>query len=354
MQQPQQTPYYGYDNQFPPPPAPAKRGFPFIVLALGGCVLICAVCCALPVAAFFAAGGKVITDAPEERLTVSEAVFQQGETSANVQIEAEEADVIFENTTPQDDTDLFLGEFTYNVVDYVPTVTERRGNGVVEIDIEQPDAAFVLVLDFDNFVNDWLLKISPDFAVDYDVNVSSGSVTYAADNTLMRSFVAQTTSGNIDVTLAGNYDQLWTIDLQSTSGDVSVRHSMGQMELLGGIIVDATSGEVELDLAGTYNNPDFGITVENTSGGVTLDLSEMTVVGNAPINITATSGDVSLILPPNIGWDIDAETNSGDITAYGARQGDVFNDRHAGLGSRILDINIETTSGDIDIVRTQP
>ncbi len=116
------------------------------------------------------------------------------------------------------------------------------------------------------------------------------------------------------------------VSVRTTSGDISVGGLEGDLE------VDTTSGDV---IAGGISAK--RVTLTSTSGDVDLRLS----AAPASVVVTSTSGSIRLVVPD-------------DGTAYAVRvttaSGDVINDLvdSPGATHRLV---IETTSGDIEVVR---
>lgn len=114
-----------------------------------------------------------------------------------------------------------------------------------------------------------------------------------------------------------------TVEITNTSGDVEVYGVTYVYE------VEVTSGDIKV------NNTDYIRKVETTSGDIDVEINNM----NRNVYIESTSGDIDVSIRKDIYDDINIKTTSGDVDYNGT-------DRH---GSGEFDINIKATSGDVEL-----
>ena len=168
------------------------------------------------------------------------------------------------------------------------------------------------------------------------------------------------------------------LEMRSTSGDLTataiegnaiITTTSGDIELIGGsgkIAISTTSGDLEV------RGAQGSVEMETTSGEVTLYAKQLTegrfktvsgdieVVVDSPVNsgrfeMTAFNGDIDITLPGDSAFDVEAETQMGDIdNDFGLRV------EKKGMFKRILSGSVNgggalfkaySKVGDIDIMK---
>jgi DUF4097 and DUF4098 domain-containing protein YvlB len=181
-----------------------------------------------------------------------------------------------------------------------------------------------------------------DIKGDIGANTISGDVTISGAN---RINVAKTISGTIvisDVKTDGG------IDASTISGDVHLRH-VSARRIGGGTV----SGEIRLEDVETQN-----VSAHSTSGGISFSGA---LAEKGRYELKAFSGDVRLTLSGKTGFEVDANTFSGDIrtdfsltthgTADAGRRGPRRTTLRGTSGDGGAVINITTFSGSIVIAK---
>jgi DUF4097 and DUF4098 domain-containing protein YvlB len=186
-------------------------------------------------------------------------------------------------------------------------------------------------------------------AGDLEVKAVSGNLTLRA--VTADSLTAHTSSGKIQVeeaTLDGR------LDLENSSGDVmavGIRATFCRLASVSGdLTLDGCSGPLDLQ---TYsgavevrNATKVELALGTTSGKIHFSGSLHT---RGEHRVESTSGDVHLVLPADAAFDLDVETDSGDIQTDFAVTMTEFDRKHvAGQvngGGPLL--RISTSSGDI-------
>lgn len=199
-----------------------------------------------------------------------------------------------------------------------------------------------------------------------DLASTSGTINAAALE--IAELAAATTSGNIQISLAGTAGKIalastsGTLDfsgdcdslaLSSTSGNITASGRFakqaeasalsGTIELQGSggtLNVGTTSGNVEL--AGDFES----VTYQSTSGGLEAELALPT----QDCRFQSTSGSMRLTLPQNDGFSLRYTTTSGQLrNAFTGHSGKGQGTDAYGFGGPLLQIS--TTSGSVSIAQ---
>ncbi|MFE2725182.1 DUF4097 domain-containing protein [Kitasatospora sp. NPDC059327] len=174
-------------------------------------------------------------------------------------------------------------------------------------------------------------------AVPAGAKVKAGTVSAHATVSGITSPVSVHSAGG-DATLVGLTGRT---DVNTVSGDVDAQSVSGDLK------VNTASGQVTL-LAGASDN----VQVHSVNGDVTLDLD---VATPSEIKVTTVSGSVGVRLPSLVDTNVEAGTNSGDVTStfeqlkvggsWGAK-------RLSGkLGSGQGNLVVTTVSGAVTVLR---
>jgi len=182
--------------------------------------------------------------------------------------------------------------------------------------------------------------------------ISVASADVKADALRCRKADLDTASGNINVTFPDTVD---SADIDVASGDMNVRFGGD----IGSLKVDAASGDLKADVSGNLGSFDFDaasgsleLNAAGTAGSGSVSTASGTVdlsfAGIDDLDIDTASGNVTLHVPENASLAIDIDTASGDFN-YDipfVKNGDAYI-----LGSGDGDVNIDTASGDIEILK---
>lgn len=184
-----------------------------------------------------------------------------------------------------------------------------------------------------------------------EVASSSGDITFEGRAPLSAPIRLTTSSGDVEISggvadlimhtssgeLEVSREALASLEFESSSGDVRVRSGCGR------ILVDTTSGEIRLhDLTG-------GLSVDTTSGD--LVASWLSTPAGA-VRVRSTSGDVDLELPADTELRGDVTTSSGELRSDFPATSDRRGRRLTlGGGAGAVDLEIRTTSGDVNLRR---
>ncbi|MBS1849591.1 MAG: DUF4097 family beta strand repeat protein [Acidobacteria bacterium] len=206
--------------------------------------------------------------------------------------------------------------------------------------------------------------------IDY-VGVSNIAVDY--EITAPADTMVRTQTGSGDQTIQGMRQGL---ELESGSGDIRLREIAGQVhirtgsgnldaqQISGPIHAEAGSGDIGVDESGSgevqVHTGSGNIAVHGAKGALEVeagsgDITLAGVLAN-PWTVRTGSGDVQIELPAQANFELDAATNSGDLTIDRPLdltvQGNLSKEHHnlrgtVGSGGPVLAIH--TGSGDIHI-----
>mgnify|MGYP001081939206 CR=1 FL=1 len=189
-----------------------------------------------------------------------------------------------------------------------------------------------------------------------DLEVKTVSGDLVLRDVTADSLTARSSSGRIQVegvTLGGG------LDLENSSGDVTVvavrATSYRLASVSGSLTLDGCSGPLDLrTYSGTIevrNAAEAELALGTTSGKICFSGSLHT---RGEHRVESTSGDVYLVLPADAAFDLDVETDSGDIQTDFAVTMTEFDRKHvAGEvngGGPLL--RVSTSSGDITLKST--
>jgi predicted membrane protein len=215
-------------------------------------------------------------------------------------------------------SDLFTGEFTYNVDELEPEIDYQVRNGVgdLEVGIRRANLNFPM----GNIINRWDLQLGEGIPLDLELDLGLGD-------------------SNIDLSNV----TLTDLDIQSGAGRVNVRVGTQEMDQAR---VRAGLGDTNLSFAGgSINELDF----EAGAGTVALDLA-----GDWQDDLDATIdgglGSIDLIVPSNVGVRIEVNRGLGDVDARDFRvDGNVYTNDAYGESEITLNITVSQGAGEIDI-----
>lgn len=192
------------------------------------------------------------------------------------------------------------------------------------------------------------LTLTVPEALSFDnVVIRAASAEIEAVNLAAETLSVSTASGNMDINCAAN-----TISLNSASGDIQ----LDQKDKAGEVSIDTASGRIDANLsrvdtaslesasgkiqvtAVSVNS----ISAKSTSGAVSCELEATP----SECKLHAVSGEVTLNLPDDSDFTANISTTSGDFKSDFAlkKDGSTYI-----CGSGSAHIDIETTSGDVEI-----
>lgn len=218
--------------------------------------------------------------------------------------------------------------------------------------------------------NRWIIQLNETIPVDLRAGSASGDCVLDCDDINLTHLYVATSSGDLDIGLSSEQQQLLEADVVASSGDIKFdasgefpalqklgyRSSSGDVKVnLGGkfgalerMDVNHSSGNIRTKLDGTFQNP-MTLYVRNTNGDCYVDLRG-TWEADAEIILKQTAGDVSLRLPSDVGVKVVASTVSGNIRAKDMSRQDKawVNDVYGDTDVKLM-IKITSVSGDIQL-----
>lgn len=192
------------------------------------------------------------------------------------------------------------------------------------------------------------LTLTVPEALSFDnVVIRAASAEIEAVNLAAETLSVSTASGNMDINCAAN-----TISLNSASGDIQ----LDQKDKAGEVSIDTASGRIDANLS-RVNTASLesasgkiqvtavsvnSISAKSTSGAVSCELEATP----SECKLHAVSGEVTLNLPDDSDFTANISTTSGDFKSDFAlkKDGSTYI-----CGSGSAHIDIETTSGDVEI-----
>lgn len=188
-------------------------------------------------------------------------------------------------------------------------------------------------------------------AGDLEVKAISGNLTLR--DVTADSLTAHTSSGKIQVEEA-TLDR--RLDLENSSGDVTavgVRATFCRLASVSGdLTLDGCNGPLDLQTCSgaieVRNATKVELALGTTSGKIHFSGSLHT---RGEHRVESTSGDVHLVLPADAAFDLDVETDSGDIQTDFAVTMTEFDKRHVAgqVNGGGPSLRINTSSGDITL-----
>lgn len=192
------------------------------------------------------------------------------------------------------------------------------------------------------------LTLTVPEALSFDnVVIRAASAEIEAANLAAETLSVSTASGNMDINCAAN-----TISLNSASGDIQ----LDQKDKAGEVSIDTASGRIDANLSrvdtASFESASGKIQVtaasvnsmsaKSTSGAVSCELEATP----SECKLHAVSGEVTLNLPDDSDFTANISTTSGDFKSDFAlkKDGSTYI-----CGSGSAHIDIETTSGDVEI-----
>lgn len=192
------------------------------------------------------------------------------------------------------------------------------------------------------------LTLTVPEALSFDnVVIRAASAEIEAVNLAAETLSVSTASGNMDINCAAN-----TISLNSASGDIQ----LDQKDKAGEVSIDTASGRIDANLSrvdtASFESASGKIQVtaasvnsmsaKSTSGAVSCELEATP----SECKLHAVSGEVTLNLPDDSDFTANISTTSGDFKSDFAlkKDGSTYI-----CGSGSAHIDIETTSGDVEI-----
>ncbi|HYK53476.1 MAG TPA: DUF4097 family beta strand repeat-containing protein, partial [Candidatus Eremiobacteraceae bacterium] len=179
-----------------------------------------------------------------------------------------------------------------------------------------------------------------DCSVSYELHVPAGAhvtVSSASGDVDVRGISGpvrvSATSGDVEI-----HDVGGQVSVQSSSGDITTSNLASSLDAF------TASGDIDAkDLTGDAS-------LGTDSGSVDASFDRMTAVHQVRMN--SASGDVSITVPRGAGFTIDASTSSGSMDSnlkLPIHERDSGATVHAQVGSGSTNVQLETSSGDIDV-----
>jgi len=141
------------------------------------------------------------------------------------------------------------------------------------------------------------------------------------------------TSGDVEI-----HDIGGQVSARSASGDITVSNLASSLDAF------TASGDIDAkDLTGD-------VSLGTDSGSVDASFDRMTSVHE--VRLDSASGDLSITVPRGAGFTIDASTSSGSMDSnlkLPIQERDSGATVHAQVGSGGANVQLETSSGDIDV-----
>jgi hypothetical protein len=305
-------------------PDRATRVRSFFALCLGGTTLLICICCLGTLGVGLFTADEVAIFPSEDNVRTQEETVTLDDDAESVRVEVSpQGEIRFGAIDEAPAETILVGSFRFNVPGYGPEISSTVNDGQQNIRINRiSDSVFVI----GEAVNEWRIDVSPTVPLTLEADTSSGDIVALFERGIAAEEVRfDSSSGNVRLEMAGENPNLGRIELDSSSGDIDITFSPeSNVPALSNISTEANSGAITLDLRGTWGT-------------------------DATITVDASSGDIELRLPANVGLDIDAETNSGEIRFNGDNQGEDFNQRTTVDGAPTLTVRIDVNSGDVTI-----
>ncbi|MBX2999423.1 MAG: DUF4097 family beta strand repeat protein [Caldilineaceae bacterium] len=246
--------------------------------------------------------------------TESHTVEREGAERVNVRIRPG----IQELNLSGGSSDLFNGEFTYNMDELEPEVNYQVRNGVGDLDVRIKRGS--INFNIGNIINRWNLQLGENIPMNLELTLGLGDSNMDLSN----------------VTLTD-------LNLQSGAGKVNVRIGRQEMDR---IRVRAGLGETNLSLSGgSVDNLDF----EAGAGSVAIDLAGLWE-DDMDAQIRGGLGSIDVTLPTNVGVRVEVNRGLGNVDAGGFREdGNVYTNDAYGQSDVTLNISISQGAGDINI-----
>ncbi len=244
-----------------------------------------------------------------------------------IHIDIVSTDISIVPTNEKDIRVHFYGEVSTNEKMELPSLVAYQSGDELRIEIIQPKTILVGIVV-------WRTKLDiyiPEDSIEV-LEADTTSSDMSLDNLKVDEFTFNTVSGDFKgESLSSN-----EIKLKSTSGDVSLK------DYTGSVGIDVVSGDVVLEDGSRNEN----IEVITTSGDVYVEQED-----SSNMDIKTTSGDIEINLSEDAQFYLKAKTVSGHIenrfpikiTSSGRR------DLEGLVGSDDKEVNVDTTSGDINI-----
>lgn len=246
----------------------------------------------------------------------------------------------------------------YLPLNYHGSLNARTSSGCIDTEV------ILHVQDFAADSSSGDITMNEVYADNILATASSGCITFQKAEGL-REFTSS--SGDIEIhggsgnTTASSSSGCITIEntsgelsADSSSGDIKVKKSNGKKD------ISSTSGQIEIEDADGFikasaSSGDISVAdfegagdFETTAGSIKIDYRAAAEV-NEDINVETSSGDVQITLPHALAFQFEAETSSGDIETYFDDKLDFDRNNRTAAGAvgsnpAIL-IDISTTSG---------
>jgi hypothetical protein len=264
---------------------------------------------------------------------------------------------------------LLEGDFEYSVKAWKPVLTTATMSGKKTVILRQPPSLLPVL---GRAVNKWDVRLRTGVPLELEVDNSSGnlhadlaglelitadiesssggaSINMDGDYKMLTEIEGSQSSGNMEFRAKGKFPKMEHLELESSSGDLDVNMD----GVYGGplaVELGSSSGEVKANLAGEFTKP-VEMKISTSSADVEADLTGMWKSG-LEAEIESSSGSVTVKLPTNVGISVEAEVNSGSISADGfIVRGDHYVNEHYGKSPVTLDLEMETSSGDIELIK---
>jgi predicted membrane protein len=215
-------------------------------------------------------------------------------------------------------SELFTGEFTYNVDELEPEIDYQVRNGVgdLEVGIRRNNINFPM----GNIINRWDLQLGEEIPMDLELALGLGDSNIDLSNVTLTDLDIQSGAGKVNVIVGSQ--EMERARVRAGLGDTNLSFAGGSINDLE---FEAGAGTVAIDLAGNWQN-DLDATI---SGGL---------------------GSIDLTVPSNVGVRIEVNRGLGGVDANGFRVDDnIYTNDAYGESEITLDITINQGAGEIEI-----
>jgi N-terminal domain of toast_rack, DUF2154/Domain of unknown function (DUF4190)/zinc-ribbon domain len=234
---------------------------------------------------------------------------------------------------------LFEGQFSYNLRSWEPQIAYQVNGVQGEITVKQGGRRWIPVVWFIH--NDWDIALNDKIPFNLRARLHDADGRFYLDRISLLGLDINSDSGDIDAILSGDKPSLQHVVIDQGSGDVNLDLN-GKYEAVVQLDVDSGSGDVSLDLRGEWQDA-------------------------LVANVATGSGNITLWLPVNVGvyvkvktieWaDVNVNIAGKENTNAGGMKrqddgvdGSVYVNNAYGTSPVTLRINVDTTSGDINLI----
>lgn len=268
--------------------------------------------------------------------------------------------------TDNTDNSLLKGSISYNVDEWAPEIEKRLDISRGQIVIKQGQGKQTIIGDE---LNHWDLRVLPTIPFSLKTDQGKASSVLHPREMLIQDIEQISSSGDMTISLHGDFAILESVFLESKSGAVDLSLS-GALPTLSSLILKNTSGGTRLDMWGQYQDwqiLDIGTqsggvkvnlepevttfieaTVETVTGDITLTLDGSWVVGSN-FSLHSESGTITLLVSSHLPVEVLTDNNLQSMIVEGFQTKDsvFFNSQVIDTKTPVIKIKANTTSGNI-------